>query len=356
MNVLMVGVSEDTKGGMWTVVDNYIKDPIFCEKTNLVYVPTATVGSIKHRILFMLRAFSKIRKILKKQSFDIVHIHVSERGRLCRKAYVARLAKKKKCKVIFHLHGADFEVWYRSCNKRVQKYIRKTLNIADNIIILGDYWRGFISELLDNSDKLEVLYNAVFLPNENRYDAQSDSLLFLGALIERKGIFDLLNAIKLIDQDLPDTVHLLVCGEDTNQEVLRYVKELDLSHRVILKGWVKEKSDIFTNTCLNILPSYHEGLPMTILETMAYGIPNISTNVAAIPEAISEQEGVLLPPGSVTELANAIKSLLGDTKKRVQMSNNCYMKIKQHFSYEVHRQVLLDIYEKLLQGRKGEFR
>lgn len=74
------------------------------------------------------------------------------------------------------------------------------------------------------------------------------------------------------------------------------------------KGWLdkSKQNEVFSNIALNVLPSYNEGLPMSILETMAYGIPNISTRVAAIPEVISDKNGYLIYTGDKKALKEAI--------------------------------------------------
>ena len=100
---------------------------------------------------------------------------------------------------------------------------------------------------------------------------------------------------------------------------------------------------------IHILPSYHEGLPMAILETMAAGIPNISTEIASIPEVIEHgRTGLLIRPGDREALAEAILSLLSDKKKREALSRDSHACIQQQFSLDVHMKELHRIYDALL--------
>ena len=134
MRILMVGVDQSTKGGMWTVVENYLKNAEFCKKTNLKYIPTSITGSFIKKISFTFISYIKIFFELSRKKYDVVHIHVSERGSIYRKYIVLLMARLWKCKIIFHMHGAEFEVWYRSCSDKKKKYIRKIVNKADSLL------------------------------------------------------------------------------------------------------------------------------------------------------------------------------------------------------------------------------
>ncbi len=352
MRVLMVGVNRKTKGGMWTVIENYLEDKAFCTKTNLIYLPTATLGSMLNRVLFTAISYIKILFTLSIIKVDIVHIHMSERGSVYRKSIVQDMAKWFKCKIILHLHGATFEDWYKDSNKKTQQYVRNILNKADKIVILGEYWRTFITSLIENEEKIEVIYNAVMIPPENNYNNLSTNLLFLGAVCQRKGINDLLDCINIIRDKLPNQTKLLIYGVDEDGNIEEKILSNNLNNKVIYKGWLKssDKPNVFSQIALSILPSYNEGLPMTILETMAYGIPNISTNVAAIPEVITAGlDGEIILAGSVEQLGTAIIDLINNDDKRKLFSHNAYENTKFKFSFESHKKYLLSIYEQLLQ-------
>ena len=353
MTVLMVGVDRSRRGGMWSVVENYLNDKDFCRRINLIYIPTATFGSIPRRLVFSAKSFWSIYKLMKHQKVDIVHIHMAEKGSVFRKGVVQLMAKRAGCKTILHMHGADFESWYLGSGPRIRSLVRKILDRADRILILGHYLEPFVKSLLSDPDKTAVLYNSVEVPPENPYRSSATKILFLGVPIQRKGIFDLLSAFQILDGELPPEYQLMICGADDgfNSGISSRIKELRLENRVVLKGWIgkEEKSAVFGQTCVNVLPSYHEGLPMTILETMAFGIPNISTNVAAIPEIVEDgKNGVLIEPGNVEDLARAIQKLVLDRDLREKMSESSFRKIESGFSIGGHMDRLLNLYRELL--------
>ena len=94
---------------------------------------------------------------------------------------------------------------------------------------------------------------------------------------------------------------------------------------------------------------YNEGLPVTILETMSFGIPNISTMVAAIPEVIvNNQNGMLVKPGDVRSLACAIDYMITNPEERVKMSKKAYNTVMDKFLMGHYLELLFDIYKELL--------
>lgn len=350
MNVLMIGVDRTRKGGMWSVVENYLNDAEFCEKTNLTYIPTATLGSVPHRLMFSGRAFLSLRRALRKRNIDIVHIHMAEKGSTFRAGIAEMIAGRFGCKIIIHIH-AEYKDWYSKSGKTAQRIIRNILNRADCLLILGHYWESFFKSVTEPSQKIEVLYSGVSLPPTNPYSGTAPNLLYFGVLNQQKGIFDLLNALKRIDREIPPAVKLAVCGADRDSEVRKAVEDLKLTGRVEMKGWIEaeQKQELFEQISINILPSYSEALPMSILETMAYGIPSIATDVAAIPEAIQNGEnGILVKPGDVQGLAQAIRELVLNAEKRARFSKAGYFAVKENFTPEKHKKDLLRIYNEVL--------
>lgn len=349
MNILMVGVDEQTKGGMWAVVENYLNDKSFCEKTNLKYISTSITGSKVSRILFTVKAYLKILKSLVRGHFDIVHIHMSEKGSVYRKNIVIALAKMFHCKIVLHMHGAEFEKWYLESSERNQSFVRKVVNKADRVLILGEYWKPFISSLLAEHSKLRVLYNAVSVKDTNQYNENAKNILFLGAVIQRKGVYDLLDVFAEIDSELDDECKLLIYGPDFDKKIEEEIKSKNLENRVFYKGWLDKSAqqNVFQNILLNVLPSYNEGLPMTILETMAFGIPNITTDVAAIPEAVDDSNGYLIKAGDKSALKAALLSAIENDVLRIAKSKEAYRTAKEKFSIEHHLNELVKIYEEL---------
>lgn len=352
--VLMAGVDQSTKGGMWSVAENYLEDSQFRDAVKLRYIPTACAGGALKKAACFALGLARVLAAMLVNRPDVVHLHVSERGSVKRKAVVSRLARLFRCKVLLHLHGAEFESWYTSLNDRGQRRVRRFLNKADGILILGEYWRGFISGLTEDKDKIRVLYNAVAVPAENPYRPEAENLLFLGEVGERKGVYDLLQAMQKISGRLPEQTRLQLYGPNPDGDIQERIRQLGLDARVQYCGWADgvKKEAAFASAAVNLLPSYHEGLPMTILESMARGVPCITTEIAAIPEAVDSRCGVLVQPGDVQGLAAAIDGLITDQAARQSMSKWAYLRAQERFSLENHRNSLLRIYAELTEKQK----
>jgi len=351
MKVLMVGVHKSTKGGMWTVVDNYLNNKDFCRKYNIKYIASAVSGNPIKRLLYSIWGIIKVFFYTIFHKYDILHVHMSERMSVFRKRIVIKISKIRKSKVIIHMHGAEFETWYKSLNERNKKKVRNTLNGANKILILGEYWKDFISSLVEDENKVEVLYNAVKCPKINMYNCKTNKLLFLGAIGKRKGIFDLIEAMKKIKSERVNT-KLLLYGPDVTDGIEKIIKDSQLEDYIEYRGWLhnEEKAKLFTSEiALNILPSYNEGLPMTILETMSYGIPNITTNIAAIPEVVNSNNGYINSPGDYEKIAQNIIDFLANKNIRKKLSDKSFNTIYNGFSIEKHIEKISRIYEEVQQ-------
>ena len=100
------------------------------------------------------------------------------------------------------------------------------------------------------------------------------------------------------------------------------VRELGLEEKVTVLSWISpaERDQLLENADAFVLPSYNEGLPMSMLEAMAWGLPAIVTPVGGIPEVISDkQNGLLVQPGNQQQLVQAMQSLIEDERLRLAL-------------------------------------
>lgn len=353
----MIGVDKTSVGGMLTVVENYLNDEDFCNKTNLRYIPSVINSHVLHKIIFFVKSFFHISFCIVCHKIDVVHIHMAERTSVYREGIIARLAKLLGCKVVIHMHGANIETWYNAQSSVVKSIAAYFMNAADRVVVLGNNWVPFMEKVVNNKSKITVVYNAVPSMLHNPYSLKSRNVVFLGMLIQRKGIEDLLKAFSVIKDKIPHDVKLKMYGDDKSHSIQSLIERYGLRGRAEYCGWLtnKEKPSVLRQCMLNVLPSYNEGLPMSILETMSYGIPNISTNIAAIPELINDGvNGLLVSPGDVESLQKALLNLLLNDRTRMQISENAYKSIQGNFTIEQHLKSILGIYEELFIGKDGK--
>ena len=348
IRVLMVGSDLSVKGGIVSVLKNYLSYKGW--KSNITFIPTHIEGSKIGKITYFARAYFKIKKTIKKENIQIVHIHVSERGSFIRKSLILKLTKKKGCKVILHHHGAEFEQYYDSADHKLKAYISKIIGMADINIVLSSRLIGLIQKINPEAN-IKVLYNSVNVEENNQYNPDGHSFIMLGRLEERKGTFELLETIHSIDSFLPKDITFNLCGDGDLNKVHEKIKELQIEHRISHVGWIeaKDKEIMFKDTIGHILFSHNEGLPMAILETMAYGIPNISTNVASIPEVvINDSTGILVEVHDKDALAKGILKLVNNRDDRIILSKNSHDFIYEKFSIQNNITKLEEYYQEIL--------
>jgi len=350
INILIIGPNVTSNGGVSSVIQNYLSFDEW-QNSELTFLPTFIDGSKVDKILFFLKALLKLRKAIKTTCIDIAHIHIAERGSFFRKYVCAKLLKKHNKRIILQHHGAEFNNFYLSMNTLIQRRISSLFKIVNLNIVLG---KNLKEELLQISPeaKVSILHNAVTVYPKNPYNADASIILFLGHLSERKGIYDLVKVIKRLDAILDPKYTFALCGEDV-VNISSQINELGLSKRICHLGWIgKEKKEaILADTVIHVLPSYNECLPMAILETMSYGIPNISTSIASIPEVILNGiNGFLIEPGDTDSLYDKIIYMLNNTNERNKFSNNSYNLINENFSLPSNIQILESLYEQVYNG------
>lgn len=344
-NILIVSPSLKNNGGITTVVKNYLNSKI---NYNFYNLETQIDGKAIKKIVYFVKAFFNIKKIIKKNKIDIVYFHISEGASIKRTELLLKKIKKLNVKTILHHHGANFLTWYESLNNTKKNKVTTMLSSVDTNIVLSEKLKKEYLKIV-KINNIEFVYNGVNVTNENKYLLNFNDrkyILFLGRLGERKGIYDLIEALR--EANIPSMYKLVICGDGEIEKVQSLVNTYHLSEKVIVKGWIdgNQKEEILNNTIINILPSYNEGLPMSILETMSLGIPNISTNIASIPEVIKNNEtGILISPGDVNALKKSLE-ILNDVGLLKKISVNSFNIIKSDFSLEKQIKSTIKIFEK----------
>lgn len=348
MNILMVGVDENRLGGMWTVAKNYIDEFQNNESINLDYVATTTNGSIYKRLIIMFQGLSKIRYILKHNNIDIVHIHMAEKGSTFRKLKVVKLCKKYNCKIIIHLHAGPYMKWFNLLSNVKKHKIIKSFKDVDMFFVLGEYWKKELSSIVD-IDKVRVVYNGTEISKENHYNKNGNYVSYFGVFKKEKGIYDLLDSIKSIDNILDKNIKFVLCGLDLEGDIDEIIINRKLQSRVINMGWVSgsEKKTILNNTIVSVLPSYYEGLSMSVIESMAYGIPVITTDISTMSEILGDEKE-LIKPGDVETLGNKIVEYCLNEKLRLYLSNKEYNRASSVFSLKTNIETTLNLYQELI--------
>lgn len=352
INVLMVGSSPEVKGGITTVIDHF-RNNKFSDNINVTFLSTYIESGKVKMMLYYIWSFLKLIYILLFKKINIVHIHMSERGSFIRKYFFFYVCKVFNKKLIIHMHGAEFHEFYRVSPGFLKKRIVNLLKKSDMVLALGNQWKNRILDI-EPSTNVKVLKNAVDIPliTEKVSNTNTIQILFLAVLIKRKGIIDLVYAADILVNKLSDKWNLVfnIGGSGSEEsEVKELVKKLGLNENFKFYGWIgnAEKSDLLSKSDIFVLPSYNEGLPMSILEAMSYGLPIISTKVGSIDEAVkSGENGFLISPGNIEELSEAIRKIIINNQIN-SMGHKSYSTAVSSFSNQKYFQQVEMFYSEL---------
>ena len=348
MRILVVGPSPlKSKGGMATVIKGISDDKKLNSKFEIDIFDSYIDGSKVKRAIYTTVAYQKFKTIYK--AYDVFHIHVASYGSTFRKAKYVTFLKKHGKKVILHIHGAAYMDFYGKLSNEKKKYVVDILKSCDQVIALSDEWKERFEKAfglkncisLPNGVNTEEFVSAITKPGDYK-----NSFLLLGRLGKRKGAYDLIDAIELVAKKYPE-VKLYMAGDGEIEQVKELILRKNLEKNIEVVGWVdfNGKVELMKKIDTITLPSYNEGLPMTILEGMAAGKAIISSAVGAIPEVVKGGNGIIINPGDINALANAMIQCIEKTDMLSEMSLNNVKKIDEQFSMRKMHEGLADCYE-----------
>ena len=325
MHILTLGTVQ--KGGIDSVIQGYIDNGLFDNKKH-TRIGSHEGKSKWHDLYLFISATFKLLYFCIKEKDLILHCHMSYKGSFFRKLLFIAIAKVFNHKSIVHLHGSEFKNYYASSGRLRKKLILWLIKSIDEFVVLSDSWQRFILSI--SSRKTLVINNYVDIEKKD-LKRKTNHILFLGAFIPRKGIYDLIKAVS----KLPDDCHLHICGSGENEYVQELIDKLNMNASITNHGWVniEQKTQLLSECSVFILPSYNEGLPMVIIEAMACEIPIISTPVGGIPEVIIEGEtGYLIEPGDIDAITNKLNYVFESDCQVTRKAKEYYL---AHFSSKI---------------------
>jgi glycosyltransferase involved in cell wall biosynthesis len=184
-----------------------------------------------------------------------------------------------------------------------------------------------------------------------RFGCPPGRVLFgaVGRLSEEKG-FDLL--IRAAAQLLHNgwDLQLAIAGAgDQGDALRRLVADLGCQDRIQLLGYVADPRDLYEALDGFVLSSLREGLPNVVLEAMAMRVPVVATQVAGVPRLVRHEEnGLLVEPGSVEALAQALARLAGAADERQQLADAGRRTVEAGYSFAVRMQKIATLYDEML--------
>lgn len=349
--IFIVAPDGGAGGGMGRVKDYIVQSPP--GNARLVPLITRDGRGAAASLRLLAAALAHICSARVRGEVALVHVNFGDKGSAVRKAVVVLMSCLIGVPTILHLHAVQLERQYDKAPAWLRWLIRLPFRAATCNIVLGERWRTWLVEHLDvSSDRVEVLWNGVpVAPEMERIHRNGDrpvSLLFLGNLIARKGVTDLLHALAAVPTDGRGWQARFAGGGDV--EACRdLAASLGISDRVEFVGWVDQEGarQLVRDADMLALPSYEEGLPLVILEALGSGTAVICTPVGSIPEVLEDgRTALFVAPGDQAALARAIARLAADAGLRQHLCDEGIAQFRRVFSIEAFRTALFDIWRR----------
>jgi glycosyltransferase involved in cell wall biosynthesis len=283
-------------------------------------------GHIALSPLFLALAVGRIFQEAARGRLAVVHLNLAERGSVFRKAVLLAATKLAGGRVLLHLHAAQIVQFHGSMGKTGQSLLGWMFRSADHCVVLGEVWRRWVIDTFEvRPTRIGIVYNGVPATMPTQHTAPDDGrfrLLFVGNLLERKGVKDLLRAFAMPAIKARD-IRLTMAGGGPVDAYRAMAADLGIADRVTFTGWLSQDDAraLMVASDALILPAYDEGLPLVILEALASRTPVICTPVGSIPEVLHDGHTALfVAPGDEGAIANAIAMLIDGPELRAELS------------------------------------
>jgi glycosyltransferase involved in cell wall biosynthesis len=291
---------------------------------------------------------------------QICHIATSVGLSFLKHSVCVVIARVLGRKVLLHPH-CSFYFFYERQGKVWQWFVRKVVGLCQGVVVLSHEWNklqqvvpGCQTHYLPNAIDLSSYTDIGREKVESKNDTACAHILYLGHIGKEKGSFDLINAAKKILTQQKDVVFELAGMEQVKGDIEQ------LNSQIVAAGFEQfihiclhvvgpEKMQLFRSADIFVYPSYHEGMPIAVIEAMACGLPIVATQVGGLPDLVYPHvNGLLVAAGEPDQLANAIQELVLDPQMRHSMQIGSLRLAQENFDVEKLVLRLVDVYQTLV--------
>lgn len=296
------------------------------ESKNITYFPIEKLNS------------KNIKIVIENYKPDIIHCHDLRAISIC--------ASIKGVRKIAHIHVNHPKMSKLSIRSIIAKFMLKKYNhiywVSDSCFNDFKFHNGFSeqSTILPNIIDIDDLYDKVDVTKKTYiYD-----IVYCGRLTYQKNPLRILDIVELLKKNIPN-IKLVVCGTgELYNQFDEERKKRNLDNNVTMLGFVNSPFDIMFHSKLMILTSHFEGTPMTALESLALGVPIVSTNIDGMKKIIKNgQNGFLYNTND--EASEIILNLIKNNKKLLELKNGAVDFSRQYNDEEMYKQTLLTYYK-----------
>jgi glycosyltransferase involved in cell wall biosynthesis len=307
-----------------------------------------------------IRTILSIRNFLRTQKIGIVHSHGYKSN-----FYALTASFGKNLSLVTTCHswlGEDLKM------KLYARLDKSLLNRFDKVVAVSDTLKQEILNHNISSTRVLTIHNGIdvdrfnsrkrpdTLKREFGIDHKCRIIGTVGRLSEEKGHSHLLRAADNVLRTCPDVVFLIVGDGPLRKNLQDKALQLAQGGSVnpfLFTGVRNDMEEIYSLMDIFVLPSLTEGLPMVLLEAMAAQKPVVATKVGAVPRVIDDgHSGLLISPGDVESLSEAIIDLLEDPQKAQHLAQNGYKRVRDHFSAKRMAEQYVEVYKDVLRARQ----
>jgi glycosyltransferase involved in cell wall biosynthesis len=256
----------------------------------------------------------------------------------------------------------------------VPEYLREFYlpeeSIRSTVIAIADFTRQYLIQAYHiPEEKAALVYQGTdverFCPTEEgkreslkRYPLPEDAgpvLGSIGSFEHRKGHPTLFEAVVELKNTTLPNIHVMLVGDGPDEDMLKsLVSELGIEDNVSFFPFTSEPNIVYERLDITVLPSlYKEGLPNVLLESMAMGVPIVSSNLGGVPEVVRDgKTGYMVEPGDSKQLASAIHKLWSNQDDFQQIRKNVRQFITERFNKETQFDAFIAYFYKVI-SEKG---
>ncbi len=369
LRVLFVGAfarsaPDGATGGVITATRGLVDSPL---SDHVVWVPIdSTGGSVPPPPVYVRMVRAAVRlvrfmRVLVAGRIDVAYILTSDGSSFLEKGVMTLLARARGVPVILNPRSGLIPAEVRR-SRFFRWYIPFVLRRCNRVMCQGSSWRQFYASLLGGDERLVAISNWIdprSLPMRDYVTARAPApvrVLYLGWVERFKGIFDLIDAARVAGEDLRD-VSFVICGKGSDFDAARrYAQEVGVADLFEFRGWVTgaDKAALLAEVDLYVHPSHLEGMPNSLLEAMAAGLPSIAARVGGVPDVLPEPSaGILFEPGDIAALSQALVKLVRDPARRAAMGQAARRRILEHHSVDVIWPRMLEILSAVAREKSG---
>ena len=355
-------------GGIATLYDDLFRSR-FADLVQVFYVDNhpgdfmvTQAGRISHsNLVSALTYYARLVTLLLRVRPQVTHITSTFGAAFFKQSIAVVLAKMLGSRVVLAPHCSYSTLFVD--NGLWKAYSRFILRRCNGLIALSKEWLairqwlpGCLVEYLPNSIDLKP-YRQLPRPRAVEGD-HAVKMLLLGHIGRDKGSFDMVEAARQLTHLVPTASwQIEFRGEALHsggpEEVQRLIDDYALQDRVHIRPAIyrAEKVACLARTDVFVLPSYHEGMPISLIEAMAAGIPVVATNVGGIPDLVIDREnGLLVQAGKPEELAAALAGLISDPARRMQMGLAGRQRVLEQHDLDARVPDLVRFHERVAAG------